>query len=287
MKSDKSLLLEWFYRKTFPSGILEFDSLLYTASQEALKKSAIDAEAYTQKNITRIWNEFLKSLDWDLQEGRSQIFEVKNIYERKITWLPSNINNLRTKKEKHKIIKLGSRPNILNLIDMLNDREYEALGCVACELIGASNVHLTPKGNERGIDFFATLHLDSRCHVFSDINRSFRIVGQSKKYDSKVELKELQRLNDTLNEVKYLTPEMQKLIPSWFLVKSGPIFGWIIAHNGVQAGGLTYAKNHGIIISDSYDLAEIVALSRTLDYSASPTKRADLIKSKILSYLEM
>lgn len=285
MPSNTSILIGWFYRESFPKGILNFDELLYQAVNSALSKSAIETEAYIERNLRQIWNALLENLDTDLKSGRSVIFEVKDREGMKLVWSPSNITLAGSKKDKHHQARLGARPSITRLIDTLSDREYEALGCVICQLIGATNTLLTPSGNERGIDFLATVSMPGKCHVFGGSNRLFRVVGQAKKYTSKVELKEVQRLNDTLHEIKYQTTSMQRLIPPWFRTASGPIVGWIMAHNGVQSGGLSYAMDHGIVVSDSIDLAEIATFSRQLGESYSSDKRTAILKVKVKTIL--
>jgi hypothetical protein len=286
MPSETRTLLGWFYREAFPKGTLDFDSLLHEAVRASLGKSNIDTEPYVQRNRKRFWNELLLSLDLDAKAGRSVLFEVKDIYSRKLIWLPSNLNIVDSKRDRQNRLHLAARPHITRAIDDLSDREYEALGCVICELIGGTNVLLTPRGNERGVDFLATVHMVGKCHVFSGSHRLYRIVGQAKKYEAKVEFKELQRLNDTLNEIKYQTPDMQRIIPPWFHLASGPIVGWLIAHNGFQTGGISYAKSHGIMISDTHDLSEIVALSRKLDDTFQRKQWGDILKRRIKPYLE-
>lgn len=285
MPSETGIILRWFYREAFPPGNLEFDELLFGAVRLALGKSEIDTEAYLHRNCRRLWSELLKCLDWDATAGRFPIFEITNRENRRLRWLPSNIDSLDSTKKKQLGFRLGARPYITQIIDLFSDREYEALGCVICEFVGATNVFLTSQGNERGIDFLATIHIPGRCHVFSGPHKLFRVVGQAKKYESKVEFEEIQRLTDTLNEIKYQNPEMQRLIPAWFQSASGPIIGWVIAHNGVQSGGISYARNHGIMISDSIDLAEIAALSHQLDNLLPPRERADALRARVRARL--
>jgi hypothetical protein len=285
MPSDTSTVIGWFYRQSFDTGSLDFDKLLDQAVRLALGKSSIDAEAYLVRNTTRLWNELLKSLDDDAKSGRSLIFDVLDSARRRLLWLPSNLGAVTDVIEKKRRANLESRPGMLRLIDDLSDREYEALGCVTCELVGATNTLLTPAGNERGIDFLATVNMSSTCHVVNGDHKLFRIVGQAKNYGRRVEFKEVQRLTETLNEIKYQTPAMQALLPVWFRIASGPIIGWLNAHNGVQSGGMSYARNHGIMIADSNDLAEIAALSAGIDGSLTADSRVGELRIKINSYL--
>ena len=286
MPSENSALIGWFYRSCFPVGTLEFNALLYQAIKEVLGKSDIDTEAYIERNTKKLWNKFLQNLDHDSRTGRATIFEVTDRNGMKLVWLPSNSSLASSKKEMHRRVRLSTRPTILQLIDSLTEREYEAFGCVICQLIGATDTKLTPVGNERGIDFLATINMPSKCHIIGGIHRLVRIVGQVKKYESKVELKEIQRLTDTLNEIKYQSQDIQKFIPPWFRAAAGPIVGWLIAHNGVQSGAISYAKNHGILISDSIDFAEIAALSHQFDMCCSADQRTAILKTWINNILK-
>jgi len=85
--------------------------------------------------------------------------------------------------------------------------------------------------------------------------------------------------------VRNLNPSIESLVPSWFRSSTGPIIGWLIAHNGVQSGGVTKAKNHGIVISDSVDIAEIIALSRHIDVCLPADARAAKAMTMINNYI--
>ncbi len=262
MASEIGRILRWFYRKEFPQGILEFDELHIQASMGALGKSQQDSEAYLYANVKTHWGVLLERLGNDKEMGRSRLFNIEDATNRRVSWVPSNIGNLRSAREKHVAMRLNSRPHILRMIDALSDREYEALCCIISKFAGATNVKLTPKGNEGGIDFFALINYPGRCHVFSGNHKPIRIVGQAKKYsDRKVEVDEVKELTETIQEVKNRSPSVEHLVPPWFRKAWGPVAGWLVAHNGVQSGGMTKARNHGIIVSDSIDLAEIAALS--------------------------
>ena len=285
MPNETGTIIRWFYRESFGPGVLDFDTLLYDAVTLSLGKSPMDAEAYLQRNRGRLWSELLKNLDFDVRAGRQASFDVADRYGRKLQWLPANAASLGHVKDKQFRIRQRARPFMLQLIDSLDERQYEALGCVVSELVGATNVLLTPVGNERGIDFLATLQIPGKCHVFGGIQRLFRVVGQAKKYESRVEYKEVQRLNSTIDEIKHRSPDVQKFMPSWFQAASGPIVGWLIAQRGVQSGSIAYAQHHGITVSDSIDLAEIAALSREVDCSQRPEQRAEILRIKIDAHL--
>lgn len=287
MASDTELILRWFYREVFPSGILEFDDLLAHAVVSALERSRMDAEAYVYKNSKRHWNDFLEKTEHDKQLGRSPLFLIQDRDSRRLKWIPSNVGLGPSLKEKSRTLRLGARPHITRMIDLLSDRQYEALGCVVSRLAGATEIRLTPRGNEGGIDFFALINTPARCHIFHGDYRPLRIVGQSKKYKDKVQVDRVKEFIETLDEVKRQSPEIEHLVPPWFRTTSGPVVGWLIAHSGAQGGAMTKARNHGIIISDTIDLAEISALSRQIDISSSAEERAKILHSWVLELLKM
>jgi len=278
MASEIDSILRWFYRESFPQGILEFDELLARAVAKSLRKSQMDVEAYVYANAPRNWSAILQRIDADKLLGRSPMFNVEDIENRKLTWLPSNITSFDSSKKRHLAVKLGSRPYLLRMIDTLTDREYEGLACVISKFAGASYVKLTPRGNEGGIDFFASINCPARCHIFGGAHRPLRIVGQSKKYSDKVQVDEVKEFTTTLEEVRNQNPSIEHLVPTWFRSASGPRVGWLVAHNGVQSGGLTKAGNHGIIVSDSIDLAEIAALSRQISYFTPHSEHVELVR---------
>jgi hypothetical protein len=151
----------------------------------------------------------------------------------------------------------------------LNDRQYEALGCIVSETSGASRIHLTPAGNEGGIDFIAALPLPGKSHVFRGNNHPVRIVGQCKKYASPVSLDRIRDFAHTLNEVRDHNAEICRVVPAWFWDMRGPIVGWHIAHTGHQSGVTSKAKHQGIILSDAIDMAEAISHSNAYSYSVA------------------
>lgn len=286
MASEKQRILRWFYRQVYPPGVLEFDDLLAQAVPTVLGKSQFDTEAYVHQNRKRHWNALLERLDIDRGLGRSPLFIVRDITSRRISWVPNDIIRLKSSRDKHIAVRLSSRPYFLQAIDRLSDRQYEALGCVISKLAGATHVRLTPRGSEGGIDFFALIDVPARCHVFSGSYRPLRIIGQAKKYRETVQVDRVKELMTTIQEVRNQNPSVEYLVPPWFRTASGPVAGWLIAHAGVQAGGITKARNNGIIICDSLDLAEIAALSRRIDDTLPGKQRAKQMVWMVEEFLD-
>lgn len=78
-----------------------------------------------------------------------------------------------------------------------------------------------------------------------------------------------------MQNVRHLSERVRRHIPTWFHDSRGPIIGWIMSHSGYQTGAADEAKNHGIIISDTLDLAELICLSNTFHANLPPSNRAD------------
>jgi hypothetical protein len=286
MISETEAINEWFARATFENRTLDFEEALLEATIAALGKSQIDAEAYIERNTRRHWNAFLEKQDLDILHGRTPIYQIVDATNRKILWKPGHIGLVSDSKTKISLARVAARPNILKVIDSLSDRQYEALGCVAGHLCGATESFLTPKTNEGGIDFFALIRTHSCSHIFNGLHRPLRIIGQSKMFEKRVQVEWVKNFAKTIDQVRNLSPVVSKLIPPWFQESNGPIIGWLLAHKGVQSGGLTLAKNEGIIISESVDIAELAAVSRKIDISKSANDRSLIFHDMVLDYLK-
>jgi len=285
MASETDLILRWLYREVFPSGIISFDDLCIEAATRVLGKSSIDAEAYAQNNIFRHWGSLIQRLDADKNLGRNPIFSVTDLFLRRLAWYPKNLMIHPNYKDKRLGFRLSSRPFILRMIDSLSDREYESLACIIIQFAGGSLVKLTPAKKEGGIDLFAIVSFPAKSHIFGGTSKPLRIIGQVKKYNKSIQINEVKEFITTIEQVKNQNPSVEYLVPPWFRTASGPIVGWLVSHYGVQSGGITQARNHGIIISESVDLAEVGSLSRHLDENSDPEHRAALLKKKVIDLL--
>lgn len=284
--SVKERITEWLCRQEFSSGILKFDDLLLSAATSTLGLGDMEAERFVAANSRRYWNWFREEIDTSIARGLYPTFVVKDERSRRISWFAKDLVPIAATKEKQKAVLLCTRPYALSTIDELDDRDYEALGCVVCRLLGARDVILTRKGNEGGVDFFASIILPARSHILFGTNGPLRIIGQCKKYSSKVQIEKVRGFITTMNDVKHQSPHIEDLVPAWFRAGKGPIVGWIIAHTGFQSGASSTAQNHGILLSDSHDVAEIVALSRVINYYDFPIERAKVLKQKVKDELD-
>jgi len=278
---EKPALLRWLYRTEF-DAIVPFRDALQRAARDALGKDTLAAEAYVESNVKSVWSYLLRAQEEEERRGISRIFDVVDAMALTLRWCSLSGHGPPARRA----AKLRHRPAMLRMIDHLSDREFEALGCVSLKLTGATETILTPAGNEGGVDFFGLIPSPGRCHLFSGGTHPLRIIGQSKKYSSAVQVGKFKEFLKTIDEVKHGgEPKTEKVVPSWFHEVRGPIIGLMIAHSGFQAGAQTRARKHGVIVADSLDMAEILALSRGIPEGLSPTERAANCQSRIHTLL--
>jgi hypothetical protein len=273
--SEKKQLLAALHRTDVGPGNVDFRRILSSLAETILSKNRVDADAFADANLKKYWNWLAKEIDDHAARGLLPFFTLATGGVHAISSACEALR-LSTDPQIRKRGDLGfSRAAVLKQIDAMTDREYEALACVACSAIGSIKTHLTPPGNEGGIDFFATLSLKSNTHILSTAGAELRIVGQCKKYASPVAVDKLEQFITTMQNVRHRSERVRRHIPAWFSNSRGPILGWVMAHSGFQTGAADEAKNHGIIISDTLDLAELVCLSDSFHPTLSPTDRAD------------
>lgn len=260
------------------SGNLDFRAVLTSLVETELGKSSIDAQAFAQANAKRYWNWFIEALDDQQVRGIRPYFTVAGggTYAFSHTALALQSSSDTDEQVAGRLAM--TRPYILRQLDALSDRQYEAMACVACQVIGARFQILTPPGNEGGIDFLATISVKGSCHVFSAVGAELRIVGQCKKYQTPVAVDRVEQFLQTMNNVRHRSERVRKHLPVWFEEAGGPIVGWIIGHSGFQTGAADEAKKHGLILSDSIDMTELFSLAPTFHPSDTPPVRAQHLR---------
>ncbi|MGG1519012.1 restriction endonuclease [Paenibacillus oryzisoli] len=271
--SVQNTVFNHFYRKCYNDGVMEFIDILMEAAHESLGKDQQEAIMFANANINRYWNQLKAKQDVDVKKNIRPIFGIVDERLKRVIWSPNADYPTQSKQILLKAL-YKSRPYILSKIDSLSDRQYEALACLACKLLGADNYFLTPAGNEGGIDFLATIKFPYNAHFLIGINGPIRLVGQCKQYTSKVSVDKLRDFITVLDHVKNHYRTVEKYIPSWFKLSKGPIIGWIVAHSGFQSGVESMARDHGIILSDSRDITEIITKSTKFFCNMSPGSRS-------------
>lgn len=257
--SERKEIFKFFTRKEIGTGIISFDDILLQAIESVLNKFGADRDKYYDANVNKLWNYILKQQEEDYTQKKIEpIFTVVSSTTRTIKCY---LNESFSTTTNPRFTFLQSRPLVLNEIDLINPRQYEALSIYLCKLLDANNVFLTPSGNEAGIDFIATIKFSEESHYLFGANGPIRIIGQCKKYSTAVQVDKIKEFNTTLNDVYHLTAKMRTVLPSWFMQAKGIIVGWIISHSGFQQGAKDRAQDFGIILSETRDLGDLISAS--------------------------
>jgi len=234
------------------------------------------------KNLTRYWNDTRKRIDIDVENDLSPIFHVQNVELKQALWYPQYLMN---EGNVNLGINLKARSRFLRTIDSMNDREFEALACVVCNLLGAHEVHLTPPGNEGGIDFYALIRFPSESHIFGALNKSTRIVGQSKNYAGKESITGFRSFLTSLGNVRSVHGSVTNHMPNWFMRGTGPIIGWYVAKSGYQSGVTSFAREQGVVLSEAVDLAEVLATNLVPDSAIDIDDKLHTLADKVSNIL--
>jgi len=272
--SQKKRILAGLRRRDFNSSLHDFRATLSGLAASELKLVATVADAFADSNLKKYWNWFLKEIDDDHDRGINPYFRVPSRQSYAFSYFSHDLLSSSNLIEQTLGQRSLSRSHMLRMIDSLTDREYEALACVASVAIGANNYHLTPPGDEGGIDFVATLKMPSSSHVFSAAGAELRVVGQCKKYADPVAVDRMDQFVQTMQNVRYRAARVQKHLPVWFDQARGPIVGWVISHSGFQSGSADEAKKHGIVLSDTLDMAELISVSENFFSNDAPAVRS-------------
>ncbi len=278
-------IIDWYYEQDFDRSWFDFDDHLVSAIQYSSTVSQMDAEHYATSNSHKLWNQFRLRIESDRRRGFYPTFSEVAAGVKRLFWFPMFFPPELAKVDRHKRTRIRSRRHITEAIRSLSPVEYEALSLLACKLSGASHSSLTPATNEFGIDFFAIIPSLGRSRLLDGGMGPVRIVGQSKKHAKEVERGLIQRFVSILSSIRERSEDVRELMPNWFASERGPIVGWFVAHNGLQSGAMTYANRHGIIHSDSRDLAEIITMSRAWQPSDGINAPVDMMRREIAKIL--
>lgn len=284
MSSEGRRFQSWILRRD-ASASFSLEAMIEQFAREVLGKPSDLAAAYVVGNKAARWADVIR-LQQDLV-ARNALPLLCKLDNQLCTASYLSENPVSSGLKRERAIRCGSRSSILRCIDTLDSRAYEALACVASVCAGAVKTHLTPPGNEGGIDFFALIRSPGRCHVFSENRSPIRVVGQCKKYTSAVGVDKIRQFAHSINSVYQQSQLIEKHVPSWFRDASGPVVGWVIGHSGFQSGANTVARNHGIILSDTVDLAEICAQSHHFPAPSSNVDFRVLLNEKVADQLKI
>jgi hypothetical protein len=274
------------FRRTYQKRLLKVDEAVSLVAPNVLGSDQIKADWYAERNKRRVWKKLVDRIDDERGKGLYPTFTIVDTDRYQVAWFPklreSDDSSLKQKK-----IRLTHRGRILDHLDSVTSRDYEAIGCVVCMLSGATKWHLTDLGNEYGIDFLALLPAYGKHHLFPHACKQVRIVGQSKKWGDPIKRDQVGLLADTLNNIRYKNKDIhEKVLPHWFISAKGLLVGCMIAHSGSQSGGYERAHDHGIIMADSRDIAEIIALDQTWDIGGGPESAVEFLNQETNKVLQ-
>lgn len=264
--NENQTIFEGMYRTKYDDCEYYFEEIIKGAILKTLTTDPLKAEVIAESKVNRLWNQYKKQHAEDVANGITPLFTVVSEYEKKVRWIgESNGSNI-----ERSFFKV--RPELYRYFDALNDREFEMMACVICELLGADKISLTPKGNEGGVDFFARIPFSKKSHFLFGRKGPIRIVGQCKKYAGKDNVGNMKEFVTTLNNVYNKSFKVGEILPEWFKMEKGDIIGWHISNRGHQTGALDVAKNYGILVSDTTELIEIICCSKTVRMQREPIK---------------
>lgn len=256
--SDNQKIFERMYRIKYDKDIYTFEEILKMCILNNITNDPSKAELLAVNKLSRLWNRYCKEHQEDRSNGIIPLFTIENEYDRSVRWI-GDTSELGTRREYYTI-----RPDLYRFFDKLDDREYEIMACVICELLGADKIYLTEKGNEGGIDFLARIPFSGKSHFLFGIKGPIRIVGQCKKYSTKDNVGHMKEFVQTLGNVYNRSYRAGEILPDWFKVGKGDIIGWHISNMGHQSGALDIAKNYGILVSDTKQMIDIICNSKLI-----------------------
>ena len=282
--SRRQQFQRWIDRYSPDSKYGGFDAVVSHFALDALRVAPEEADRFVAGARKSLWTELKKKIELDRKRGLTQLVSILSEESKTLSFEPASAR--REHLPCRKATRAKSRSLVLKKIDELTDREYEALACYALRAIGARDVLLTPPGNEGGIDFYASIPFVRNSHIFTGGSRCIRIVGQSKMFGKPVGVSHVKEFLSTLNDVRHLNPDIATQIPPWFRAANGPIIGLMFGHHGFQSGGVAKSQQHGVVLGDSLDIAELLALSR-FEEDHAPEDRAAQLKSGAQAELQL
>ncbi len=181
-------------------------------------------------------------------------------------------------------ISASLAPLIFEGLSSLNEREYEFACGAACRLSGAKRAFVSPRGSDKNIDFVAIIPAYAKSPLICAGTDGLRIVGQAKKYADPCKVSEMKVHVQTMQDIRHRTPATVNSLPTWFFESRAPIIGWFVAHRGLQDGATTTARDHGIITTNSLELAQLFARPSTYGYVADRRQANSRLKTLIKEF---
>lgn len=250
--SLKAELVEAVLRLRPRDGVFSVESICRLTFSDNGRAASLTEEEYISRFKKTLFNDIVSRQELLIDAGGLRTFEIISLQELKLSWVRSNPMS-----RKHRE-RLNCRASVARWLHGLDDRSYEIASAYAMRSLGASRIHVTPKGNEFGIDFLALVPAFTKSPLFVSGTRGIRIVGQSKKYSQPVAREKIQSFNDLIGSIKNNKAELIPILPPWFRSSSSPIISCFVAHSGYQSGSVVMSGQAGHILLDSTKLAEII-----------------------------
>ncbi len=241
--SAKQKILSGILREDLPVGNVDFRRLLSRLAAIHLGKGAAEADQFADLNLTKYWNWLKMLLDEQKRRGLNPYFLIPSSSSFAIACAGNDLVSSADAESQIRGEYLRTRAEFLRQIDGLDDRAYEALAVVASQVLGARNFHLTPQGNEGGVDFYAEMVVQREIPNFSNVGARIRVVGQCKKYSAPLAVDKFEQFLHTMQNVRHRSDRVRPHIPVWFNESNAPIIGWIISHQGFQIGSSDEANS--------------------------------------------
>lgn len=234
----------------------------------------IRQQEFAYRSRRNIYNHLLQRNDALVRLGGLSTFEV-GAGDLQVSW--SKGSSIKPKHTEW----LRLRSVIADWLHGLDDTGYELAAGVLMQSLGASRVHVTPHGNDFGIDFLAIIPAHCSSELFVSGSKGVRIVGQSKKYNSAVAREKIQAFNSIMSSVRDNKHELIAVIPGWFRGSSSPLLSCYVAHSGFQSGSSTMAGQHGHVMLDTLQMAEILARNKTSQFRYSDNEIVGMMEGRI------
>lgn len=276
MTGDYNTLWEQALRHFPRDSQFAFEPFLRESVERTLGKAGQEVDAFVEANGARIWTHFKKKNYYLRKQGRIPLFRIIDEKARIICWSSNADQDVGAP-------GISARPWILSSIDSLTDTEYEYVASCAFQLEGAYT-KVSDRSGDNNVDFYATFRAPFQPQILQNVAGDVKIIGQSKKYGAPVSVGKVREFAYTLNEIRHLSSNIRDQIPVWFRSAKGPIVGIILSHTGFQSGAVSKAKQEGVILCDSFFIAETLAVSNLLKGGESAPQRANFFHSTVKNF---
>jgi hypothetical protein len=264
MTINRTDVVDMIFRLPPMNNEVAIDSLCINAIMKSNGKVTLADEEYVSKYKKTLFSK-LRDCDYEhVRQGGLQTFEYLERSGLRVRWI---IHSDFDRRLKQKIERRAAAISWIN--DLNSDRNFEYMGGLLMKKLGASQVHVTPKGNEFGIDFLAIAPAFSRSNIFLSAERGVRVVGQAKYYSSAVSREKIQAFNDVMNSIRNNKAELTSVLPAWFRSSPAPLIGCFLAHSGYQSGARTSAEQNGYLLFDTRSAGEVLTCVGKMDHIRS------------------